>query len=267
MTRRFARFTPVLVPCPYIRKDFSVSTPVHATLYASALGMYELHINGRRVGDDFFTPGWTDYGRRVYYQAYDVAPLLRRGPNVIGAILADGWYSGYVGAQGERCHYGVHPRLLAQLEIAEADGSTTTIATDATWKATTGPHLEADLLMGETYDARNELGGWTEPGYDAAAWSPVTVDTRPAPKLEAMPPELRRVGPPEGPRRRRHEDRAAVRRAPEPGRHALHGEPASRPLDRHLRPEGRGRRDVGASLHVPRLPVRRADGTSGNARS
>ena len=194
LTRRFAHFTPLLVPCPYVRKDFTVPAPGRATLYASALGIYELHLNGRRVGDDFFTPGWTDYSRRVYYQAYDVTPLLREGPNAIGAIVADGWYSGYVGSQGERCHYGVHPRLLVQLEITNADGSTTTIATDPTWRATTGPHLEADLLMGETYDARNELGGWTEPGYDAAAWSAVTVDAPLAPKLEAMPhPPVRRL--------------------------------------------------------------------------
>ncbi len=194
MTRRFASFVPVLVPCPYVRKEFTASAPVRATLYASALGIYELQINGRRVGDDYLTPGWTDYGRRLYYQTYDVTPLLREGPNAVGAIVADGWYAGYIGTQGERCHYGVHPRLLMQLEIVHADGSTTTVVTDPTWKATTGPHLEADLLMGETYDARKELEGWSEPGYDDAAWAAVTVDAPSAPRLEAMAhPPVRRL--------------------------------------------------------------------------
>lgn len=194
LTRRFARFDPVLVPCPYLRKPFAAPPPARATLYASALGIYEVHLNGRRVGDDYFVPGWTDYDRRVYYQTYDVTPLLHEGPNIIGAVVADGWYSGYVGPHGERCHYGVQPRLLVQLEIVGADGSTTTVATDPTWKATTGPHLEADFLMGETYDARKELDGWSEPGYDDTAWSAVAVDARPAPRLEAMPhPPVRRL--------------------------------------------------------------------------
>lgn len=192
--RRFARFEPVLPPCPYLRKEFTSGKPLRATLFASALGIYEVHVNGRRVGDDYFAPGWTDYNRRVYYQTYDVTSLLHEGENAMGAILSDGWYSGYIGPKGRRCYYGVHPRLAVRLEIEYADGSNATVLTDSTWKATTGPHLEADFLKGETYDARKELTAWTQPGYDDAAWTPVAIATGITASLQAMPhPPIRRL--------------------------------------------------------------------------
>ena len=88
----------LLPPPPYLRTEFNVSKKVQrATLYATALGLVDLHLNGQRVSEDRFTPGWTDYTKRVHYRAYDVTKLLRQGRNALGAILADGWYSGYVG--------------------------------------------------------------------------------------------------------------------------------------------------------------------------
>jgi alpha-L-rhamnosidase len=195
LTRRSRRFKPVLVPCPYLRKSFRARKPLRGTLYASALGIYELHINGSRVGGDYFAPGWTDYNRRVYYQTYDVTSLLHEGENTIAAILSDGWYSGYIGPEGKRCYYGVHPRLAVQLDIEYADGSATTVRSESTWKATTGPHQEADFLMGETYDARKELTGWTQAGYDDSAWFPVTVSKTINANLKAMPhPPVRKMG-------------------------------------------------------------------------
>jgi alpha-L-rhamnosidase len=68
-----------------------------ARLYVTALGIYEFEINGKKVGDDYFAPGWTDYDKRVYYQTYDVTDMVRQGTNAFGAILADGWYAGYLG--------------------------------------------------------------------------------------------------------------------------------------------------------------------------
>ena len=123
-------------------------------VYISALGLYELHINGKRVGEDYFTPGWTDYAIRVQYQVYDVTHLLRPGENVLGVVLGDGWYCGFVGWH-ERQQYGDRPKLLAQLVITFEDGSTQTIATDEHWRATYGPILESDMQMGESYDARS----------------------------------------------------------------------------------------------------------------
>jgi alpha-L-rhamnosidase len=173
---------PVLPPLPYLRKTFSIDKAIkRAVVYASALGLYELHINGKRVGKDYFTPGWTDYTKRVYYQTYDVTGLIKQGGNTIGAILADGWYAGYIGFSKRREHYGSEPRLFVQLEIEYADGSMQTVVTDNSWKAIYGPHLEADFLMGETYDARREMADWDQDGFDdsnGSTYSPSRAKSR-----------------------------------------------------------------------------------------
>lgn len=164
------------------RKEFASTKQVkRASLYSTALGIYELHLNGQRVGDALFTPGWTDYRQRAYYNTYDVTDLVRTGENAIGAWVADGWYSGYVGfglltgmgtEKTGRATYGKTPSVMAQLEIEFTDGTRQTIGTDATWKVTgDGPIQEADLLMGEAYDARKEMAGWSEPGFDDASWA------------------------------------------------------------------------------------------------
>jgi len=166
----------VLPPPPYLRKEFSVNRPVRrATLYASALGLYEVWMNGKRVGEYYFTPGWTDYNKRIYYQSYDVTGQLRQGRNAVGAILADGWYAGYVGFGKKREHYGDKPRLLVQLELEYADGGRDIIYSDGSWKAAYGAILEADFLMGETCDARKERRGWAEAGFDDSGWDKVAV--------------------------------------------------------------------------------------------
>ena len=114
-----------LPPAQFLRKQFVIDNPVkRATVYASALGNYELYLNGRRVGDAYFTPGWTDYDTRVYYNTFDVTDYLKKGANAIGGILADGWYSGHIGWMHIRDHYGPNPRFAAQLHIEFADGST-----------------------------------------------------------------------------------------------------------------------------------------------
>jgi len=172
-------------PAPYFRKPFSLGQKiVSARLYATALGVYECEINGTRVSDAVFAPGWTDYKKRVAYQTYDVAALLCEGSNVLGAILGDGWYSGYMGWFG-RQRYGHKPAFLAQLEVTFADGSQTLITTDASWKTHTGPILESDLLMGESYDARLELTGWSSPPYDESSWQTVQVMAPPALAISA----------------------------------------------------------------------------------
>jgi alpha-L-rhamnosidase len=163
------------VPCPYVRKSFQLEKSVaSARLYVTALGLYEFHINGQRVGNDVFTPGWTDYHKRVQVQAYDVTPFLRHGGNAVGAILGDGWYCGHTGWQARQT-YGDRPKLLAQIAIRYADGSSEFIASNATWKTRTGPMLESDLLMGESYDARQELPGWDEAGFNEAGWADVEI--------------------------------------------------------------------------------------------
>jgi alpha-L-rhamnosidase len=170
-----------LPPARQYRKEFSAAKAVRrATIYATALGIYELHLNGERVGDACFAPGWSDYHQRAYYNAYDVTPLLKKGANALGAWVADGWYSGYIGfglltgigtEHIGRYTYGKTPALMAQLEIEYADGSRETVMTDNSWKVTgVGPIQQADFLMGEFYDARQEMPGWSKPGFDDSKW-------------------------------------------------------------------------------------------------
>ena len=162
-------------PAPYLRKEFIIrKQPVSARLYATAIGLYECHLNGSRVGDALLTPGWTDYSHHIQYQAYDVTELLQSGANAIGAILGDGWGVGHIAWVG-RQQYADRPQFLAQIVLTFSDGSNEIIATDSSWKVTQGPILESDLLMGESYDARRELTGWSSPGYDDGTWRPVEI--------------------------------------------------------------------------------------------
>jgi len=170
-----------LPPAHQFRKEFTATKTVkRATIYATALGIYELYLNGQRIGDARFAPGWTDYHQRAYYNTYDVTSLVKSGGNAFGAWLGDGWYSGYIGfglltgigtEHVGRATYGRTPALMAQLEIEYTDGSREIIPTDKSWKVTgEGPIREGDFLMGETYDARQETPGWTKPNFDDVKW-------------------------------------------------------------------------------------------------
>jgi alpha-L-rhamnosidase len=184
--------THVLPPAPFLRREFEVEQPIRkAILHATALGIYEVHINGERVGSDYFTPGWTDYLHRVPCQTYDVTPLIRRGKNALGAILGDGWYASTVGYLGRRQNYGGFPRFAAQLELEFADGTNVEIATDGSWRAADGPILYADILQGYAYDARREFPGWDAPGFDETKWFPVATGLRSSdPSLGAVQPTV-----------------------------------------------------------------------------
>jgi alpha-L-rhamnosidase len=163
-------------PAPYLRRAFTLDGPVQAArLYATSLGLYELHLNGQRVGDGQLTPGWSSYDQRLQYQTYDVSALLQQGENAIGVILADGWYRGWLGFEGQRNTYGDRLALLLQLQVTYADGRSAVICSDGGWQALTGPVRSADIYMGETYDARLELPGWDAPAYDASAWQGVRL--------------------------------------------------------------------------------------------
>jgi alpha-L-rhamnosidase len=181
---------------PCLRREFSLDRPVRrARLYATARGVYELYLNGSRIREDVFAPGWTDYDRRVQYQVYDVTPLLAEGTNAIGAVLGDGWYSGFFGFDPKHrgAHYGPHPQLLAQLELEYEDGSRECIATDSSWRCSTGPILFSDLLIGESYDARKEMPGWAEPGFDDPGWYGAEAEELGDVNLVAQPDEGVRV--------------------------------------------------------------------------
>jgi alpha-L-rhamnosidase len=182
-------------PAPYFRKAFQVNRPVkRGTIFASALGSYELHLNGKPIDNDVLSPGWTDYHKRVHYFGYDVTKQLKGGQNVLGAILGDGWYAGYLAFTGKRHYYGDKTRLLAQLELEYEDGTRETIGTDTSWKATQGPIRQGDLLMGCVYDAQKEMQGWDSTGYSDSTWQASTVDSGVQANLEAHPgAPIRRV--------------------------------------------------------------------------
>jgi len=163
-------------PVPLLRRAFTLADNVQqARLYITALGLYVPSINGQRVGEDWFRPGWTDYRKRVPYQVYDVTAHLKPGANAIGALLGDGWYCGRVASLDRGTAYGTVPSLRAQLEILLADGSRVTIATDAAWRWTTGAILGADLIDGEDHDARRAVDGWDRPGAVSGDWRPVEL--------------------------------------------------------------------------------------------
>jgi alpha-L-rhamnosidase len=159
-------------PGPLLRKEFTLRGAIKSgRAYVTCLGLYEMELNGRRVGDQVFTPGWTSYNKRLQYQTYDVTNQLRPGKNAIGVMLGDGWYRGYITWDMRRNFYGDKPALLLQLHVVYENGDSEIIATEETWKASTGAILSSDIYNGEVYDARLEKKGWSEPNFDDAGWS------------------------------------------------------------------------------------------------
>ncbi len=162
-------------PTTYLRQEFELAKPVkRAILHGSSFGLFEPHINGARVTDDRFKPGWTEYRKRVTYLSYDVTAMLRDGRNALACELADGWYRGNVAIFG-RQRYGQKTRFSAMLHVTYEDGTSEIIRTDSDWKARHGATLEADILFGEIHDARQEPAGWTAAGFDDSDWH--AVDT------------------------------------------------------------------------------------------
>ncbi len=186
-------------PANLLRKEFSLKGEIRqARLYITSLGLYEAEINGKTVGDQVLTPGWTAYQDHIQYQTYDVTYFLKSGSNAVGVTLGDGWYRGNIGWQGNRNVYGNRLALLFQLEVLYADGRRDLIVSDTSWKSSVGPILMSDIYNGETYDARLEKSGWTLPGYKDGEWKAA---------LEVAPPTARLVAPAGPPVRRIEEIR------------------------------------------------------------
>ena len=162
-------------PAQYFRKEMFLSKPVRkAKLFASAHGIYKLYLNEDAYGQPL-APGYTVYSDYLEYQCYDVTESLREGPNVLGAIAADGWYRGKMGLLGIGNQYGNTTALLLQLMITYEDGTQEIIGSDASFTAGTGAYIYADLFVGEGYDAAKEPRGWMKPGYSDPEWKPVLL--------------------------------------------------------------------------------------------
>lgn len=174
-----------LMPARYLRKEFNAEAkPKRAMLYVSGVGSSVCYINGATVGNDVFGPLPTWYDASVSFLTYDVTALLEKGLNVIGVVLGNGRYL----TMRERGMHGFGlPRLIAQLEIEFEDGKTVSIVSDDSWKVThKGPITANNEFDGEQYDARLELGTWTENGYDASAWQQAELMEAPKGKLTAQ---------------------------------------------------------------------------------
>jgi alpha-L-rhamnosidase len=178
--KRFGGVGQLPQPAALFRREFTVAKPMEsARVYVTALGSYRLSINGGVVGNAVLTPEFTDYRKRVYYQAYDVTSLLKSGGNAIGAILGDGWY------RSPLIWTGIHlfpapTRLMAQLELRYHDGTRETIGTDDSWTTAQSPISSSQIYDGETYDARLEEPGWNKPAFNGKGWAPATIAEQPA---------------------------------------------------------------------------------------
>lgn len=171
-------------PAPYLRKEFDLdNTIASARLYITSHGCYEAYLNGKRVGDQIFTPGNTSSTHRVQVQTVDVTELLSTGENCMGVVLGDGWYRGQINANSSRNSHGTKLALLSQLVVKYNDGSQVIISSDHTWKTSTGPIVVSDMKDGETYDARLEMPGWNCVGFDDVAWGKVYPADIPFSKL------------------------------------------------------------------------------------
>ena len=168
-----------LNPAAYFRKSFKTTKRIsRAFVYCSALGLYNLQINGKQVSENRLTPGWSDFQSRVNYNSYDVTPILNlSSEHIINIILADGYYSGYCGWEKGRGYYGKFPAVKLQLIISYDDGSDEIICTDENWVSSEGPIREADILMGEFYDSNYEwnIKGWDSYNFDESNFKKVNV--------------------------------------------------------------------------------------------
>ena len=188
---------------PMFRKDFEVKDGlVSARLYATSLGIYEAYINGSKVGDQKMAPGWTNYSDYIQYQTYDVTDMLKAGDNAIGAIVGNGWYSGHVSTYGGVHKYGVDNAFIGKLVLTYADGTTQEVPTDTSWQSyTDGPYVETCNQNGETYDARKEVPGWANAGFDTTDWLTTKVATKQTINTKVDTTKVALVAQPEDPAR------------------------------------------------------------------
>ena len=171
---------------PILRKTFQTQKKVvRATAYVTARGMYEVEMNGARVGNAYLSPGWTTYGKHLQYQAYDVTSLVTSGKNAIGVRLGSGWYRTRLGWENKQHIYGKETALLFQLAITYADGSKETIISDKSWKASDSEITYAEIYNGESIDARKRKANWSKSTFDDSNWINVVEKDFPSDYINA----------------------------------------------------------------------------------
>jgi alpha-L-rhamnosidase len=182
-------------PAVWLRKEFEVPREIRrGTVSVSGLGLFELYVNGRRISDHQLDPAFTDYQKRVFYLTHDVTTALRRGRNALGVVLGNGWFNLVIPhtLRYYAADYIAPPQLRVDLDLEFTDGTHALVGSDESWKFTTdGPIRFNSILAGETYDARKEMRGWADPGFDDATWK--SARTAPAPAGRLVSQQLRPV--------------------------------------------------------------------------
>jgi len=179
---------------PMLRKTFALDRKVkRARAFVCGLGLFELRLNGRKVGEDVLATPRTDFRKRVLYSAYDITAQLQKGANTVGIMLGNGWFNGQKKYWGWQMQWYGSPRALVQLEIEFADGSLQRVISDGSWQGSGSPITFNCIYDGEHYDARLEQPDWDTPGFDASGWRPVNTVPAPGGRLEPVTHEQERI--------------------------------------------------------------------------
>ena len=178
-----------LKPAPYFRKAFPAPKKIRsARAYIAVAGLYELSINGNRIGDHQLDPMYTRFDRRTLYVTYDVTEHLRQGDNVIGVLLGNGWYNHQSTAVWffDKAPWRARPKFCLDLRITYEDGSVETIASGQDWRTALSPVIFNSIYTAEHYDARLEQPGWDTPGFNPARWRNATATGAPSQNITAQ---------------------------------------------------------------------------------
>lgn len=173
-------------PAPYFRYAFHAARKIRsARAYIAVAGLYELYIDGQKIGDHRLDPMYTRFDRRTLYVTYDVTAQLTKGDNAIGVLLGNGWYNLHSTAvwNFDKAPWRGRPAFCLDLRITYDDGSVETISSSKQWKTALSPVIFNSIYTGEHYDARLEQPGWNMPAFDDAKWAPVIYRSAPSPNI------------------------------------------------------------------------------------
>ncbi|PWG78642.1 alpha-L-rhamnosidase [Pararcticibacter amylolyticus] len=176
-------------PAPYFRKEFNSGKRVKsARAYIAVAGLYELYINGKKIGNHRLDPVYTRFDRRNVYVTYDVTASLQEGRNAVGVLLGNGWYNHQPLAvwDFDRAPWRNRPAFCFDLRITYEDNSTETISSSLDWKSSSGAILSNNIYTGEHYDARKELSGWSSANFDDSKWRGVNLRSAPSQNVVAQ---------------------------------------------------------------------------------
>ncbi len=176
-------------PAPIFRRTFSAKPGLKSAVASvCGVGLYELRLNGKKVGDHELDPPFTRYDKRCLYSTFDVTKQIKQGENALGMLIGNGWFDVNENEEWNflNAHWRAKPRFILNLHLTYADGTSENVVSDGTWKAVHGPVLRDAIRNGEVFDAREEPAGWDKPGFDDAKWQSVEVVDGPKGALRSL---------------------------------------------------------------------------------